>query len=157
MSRYMDPITDFGFKKLFGDEATMDITMSFLSAVLELQPPLLELSFPNREQLLETSVGRGSVYDLLCRDAVGNQYLIEMQKSRLAYIKDRMVYYSTFPIAGRIEALLLLLSQKLGPVPIDLETAISDLDDPSRIQALLVQLMNINDWEPLRALLLPPH
>jgi len=101
MSRFMDVTTDFGFKKLFGDEANIDVTMNLLNTVLEPQPPAVMLSFANPEQLPESGDQRIGVYDLLCRDAAGNRFLVEMQKSRLAFIKDRMVYYSTFPIAAQ--------------------------------------------------------
>jgi len=101
MSRFMDVTTDFGFKKLFGDEANIDVTMNLLNTVLELQPPMVELSFANPEQLPESSDQRVGIYDLFCRDAAGNRYLVEMQKSRLAFIKDRMAYYSTFPITAQ--------------------------------------------------------
>lgn len=101
MSRFMDPTTDFGFKKLFGDEANKDLTMSFLNDLLELDSPLVDLGFANLEQLPETPEKRIGIFDLLCHDAEGNSYLVEMQKSRIAYISDRMVYYSTFPIAGQ--------------------------------------------------------
>jgi len=101
MSRFMDVTTDFGFKKLFGDEANIDVTMDLLNTVLEPQPPAVMLSFANPEQLPESGDQRIGVYDLLCRDAAGNRFLVEMQKSRLAFIKDRMVYYSTFPIAAQ--------------------------------------------------------
>jgi hypothetical protein len=97
----MDPTTDFGFKKLFGDEANKDLTMSFLNDLLELDPPLVDLSFANPEQLPETSEQRIGIYDLLCRDLAGNEYLVEMQKSKLTFAKDRMVYYSSFPIASQ--------------------------------------------------------
>ncbi|MCL4706484.1 PD-(D/E)XK nuclease family transposase [bacterium] len=45
MSRYLDPTTDFGFKKLFGEEANKDIIMSFINEVLELRTPVQELRF----------------------------------------------------------------------------------------------------------------
>lgn len=35
MSRFIDPTTDFGFKKIFGDEANKDIIMRFINEVLE--------------------------------------------------------------------------------------------------------------------------
>ncbi len=99
MSRYIDPTTDFGFKKLFGEEANKDIIMSFITDVLELQTPLADLRFLNKEQLPEIIERRAGVYDLFCIDQRGNHFIVEMQKSPIAYIKDRMVYYSTFPIA----------------------------------------------------------
>ncbi|MEK7729589.1 MAG: PD-(D/E)XK nuclease family transposase [candidate division KSB1 bacterium] len=101
MSRFMDVTTDFGFKKLFGDEANIDVTMHLINAVLEIEPPIVELRFANPAQLPESSDQRVGIYDLFCRDAAGNRYLVEMQKSRLAFIKDRMLYYSSFPLAAQ--------------------------------------------------------
>lgn len=101
MSRFMDVTTDFGFKKLFGEAANLDLTMHLVNTVLALEPPIVELRFANTEQLPESVDQRVGVYDLLCRDAADNGYLVEMQKSRQAYIKDRMVYYSTFPLAAQ--------------------------------------------------------
>jgi hypothetical protein len=97
MSRYIDPTTDFGFKKLFGNEANKDIIMSFITDVLELQTPLADLRFLDKEQLPEIIEHRSGVYDLFCTDQQGKHYIIEMQRSLIAYTKDRMVYYSTFP------------------------------------------------------------
>jgi len=101
MPEFMDPTTDFGFKKLFGDEANADLTISFLNDLLELNPPLVDLRFANLEQLPEAPEQRIGVYDLLCRDGNGNEYLVEMQKGRIANLEDRMVFYSTFLIAGQ--------------------------------------------------------
>jgi hypothetical protein len=101
MSRYMDPTTDFGFKKLFGEEANKDIIISFITDVLELEAPLLDIQILDKEQLPEAEGERIGIYDLFCQDVDGNRFIVEMQKSRLAYVKDRMIYYSTFPIAAQ--------------------------------------------------------
>jgi len=101
MSKYMDPTTDFGFKKLFGEPANKDLTASLITDVLELQTPLLEVRLLDKEQLPDSEEERAGIYDLYCHDAGGNHFLVEMQKSRLAYVKDRMLYYSTFPIASQ--------------------------------------------------------
>jgi len=101
MPEFMDPTTDFGFKKLFGDEANKDLTISFLNDLLELDPPLVDLSFANLEQLPEAPEQRIGIYDLLCRDSRGNQYLVEMQKGRITNLKERLVYYSSFPITAQ--------------------------------------------------------
>jgi hypothetical protein len=34
MSRYINPYTDFGFKKLFGEEASKDLLADFLNTLL---------------------------------------------------------------------------------------------------------------------------
>jgi hypothetical protein len=35
MSKYLNPYTDFGFKKLFGTELNKDLLISFLNALFE--------------------------------------------------------------------------------------------------------------------------
>ena len=101
MPRFMDPTTDFGFKKLFGEEANKDIIISIITDVLELKTQLLDIQFLDKEQLPPSSEERVGIYDIFCKDVEGNRFVVEMQKSRLAYVKDRMVYYSTFPIAAQ--------------------------------------------------------
>ncbi|MEK7728428.1 MAG: PD-(D/E)XK nuclease family transposase [candidate division KSB1 bacterium] len=101
MSRYIDPTTDFGFKKLFGEVANKEIIADFISVTLELEAPLLEINFSNPAQLAESERERHNVIDIFCQDEDGNHFVVEMQKSRLAYIKDRMLYYATFPLAGQ--------------------------------------------------------
>jgi predicted transposase YdaD len=52
---------------------------------------------------------------------------------------------------GQIETMLLLFSQKLGPVPNDIETMIRALKDQERIQTILTRFMDITDWESLKS------
>jgi hypothetical protein len=99
MSRYLDPTTDFGFKKIFAEEANKDILASFITDVLELTTPLVDLRFLGKDQLPENIERRAAVYDIYCTDRDGNHFIVEMQKSPIAYIKDRMIYYSTFPLS----------------------------------------------------------
>jgi hypothetical protein len=35
MSKYINPYTDFGFKKLFGEEANDDLLIDFLNQLLQ--------------------------------------------------------------------------------------------------------------------------
>lgn len=98
ITRYIDPTTDFGFKKLFGNKANKEITTSFLSDVLALETSLRDIHFEDKEQSPETRYDRAGIFDIYCTDDKGRHVLVEMQKSQVAYIQDRMVYYSTFPI-----------------------------------------------------------
>ncbi len=103
MSRYIDPTTDFGFKKLFGEESNKDLLMSFLEDVLELEKPLQSVTLLDKEQLPDTSIKRIGVYDVFCEDKDGNRFIVEMQKDKMIFIKDRMIYYSTFPISDQAQ------------------------------------------------------
>jgi predicted transposase/invertase (TIGR01784 family) len=41
---------------------------------------------------------RKAIFDIYCENEKGEKFLVEMQKSKQAYFKDRSVYYSSFPI-----------------------------------------------------------
>jgi len=64
MTRYINPYTDFGFKKLFGEEANKDLLIDFLNAVLPEKHRVKTLTFRNLEQLGITVADRRAVYDI---------------------------------------------------------------------------------------------
>ncbi|MEZ4863891.1 MAG: Rpn family recombination-promoting nuclease/putative transposase [Caldilineaceae bacterium] len=99
MARYIDPKTDFGFKRLFAQEESKDILRQFLFDVLALQHPIQELSYIPNEQLPPTADERIGVYDVYCTDVIGQRFIVEMQRGSQTFIRDRVLYYSTFPIA----------------------------------------------------------
>lgn len=98
MARYIDPKTDFGFKRLFGQEDSKDILKQFLFDVLALPYPIQELTYIPPEQLPATADERMGVYDVYCTDVVGQRFIVEMQRGWQTFIRDRVLYYSTFPI-----------------------------------------------------------
>jgi len=98
-AKYLNPFTDFGFKKLFGEEANKDILIDFLNALLhDEQPPIVELSFIKTEQLGSQALDRRAIFDLYCINERGERFIVELQKSKQTYFKDRSLYYATFPI-----------------------------------------------------------
>ena len=98
MARYIDPKTDFGFKRLFAQEESKDILRQFLFDVLDLTHPVQELTYIPNEQLPQTADERVGVYDVYCTDVVGHRFIVEMQRGYQTFIRDRVLYYSTFPI-----------------------------------------------------------
>ncbi len=95
---YFDPTTDYGFKKLFGEEVNKDLLMDFLNSMLPKIHEIKTLNFQKTEQLPDHQDDRKTVYDILCEDVNGEKFIVEMQKSRLTYMMDRSIYYTTFPI-----------------------------------------------------------
>lgn len=98
ISKYLNPYTDFGFKKLFGEEGSKDLLVDFLNQLLPPQHQIAELSFKNVENMSETLEQRKSVFDIYCQSASGERFIVEMQKASIKYFKDRSLFYSTFPI-----------------------------------------------------------
>ena len=96
--RYINPYTDFGFKKLFGTELNKDLLISFLNALLNGEQEITNLTYLNGEHLGDGYGDRRAVFDVYCQLADGKKFIVEMQKAEQAYFKDRSIYYSTFPI-----------------------------------------------------------
>ena len=103
LSTYINPFTDFGFKRLFGEEANKDLLLDFLNELLPLDSPITELTFKSPEQMGDTQKDRRAVYDIYCQTADKTYFIVEMQKAFQTYFKDRTVFYSTFPIRSQAQ------------------------------------------------------
>lgn len=102
-AKYINPFTDFGFKKIFGEEASKPLLLDFLNALLPEQNKIVDLSFKNTEQLGLTDADRKAVYDIYCENEKGEKFIVELQKAKQNYFKERTIYYSTFPIREQAE------------------------------------------------------
>ncbi|WP_300181290.1 Rpn family recombination-promoting nuclease/putative transposase [uncultured Aliivibrio sp.] len=97
--KYLNPFTDFGFKKLFGSEANKTILIDFLNTLLEgEESTIVDLTFISNEQLGKQIVDRRAVFDIYCENEKGEKFIVELQKSKQNFFKDRSVFYSSFPI-----------------------------------------------------------
>ena len=102
--KYINPFTDFGFKRLFGEEPNKDLLLDFLNELLrDQQGKIIDLTYFKTEQLGKTELDRKAIFDLYCENEKGEKFIVEMQKSKQNFFKDRSVYYSTFPIQEQAE------------------------------------------------------
>jgi predicted transposase/invertase (TIGR01784 family) len=104
--KYVNPYTDFGFKKLFGTELNKDLLISLLNALFDRsaqQSPgepkqvVKDLRYLPTEKL-ESYGERRAVFDVYCEGENGEKFIVEMQKASQDFFKDRSVFYSAFPI-----------------------------------------------------------
>ena len=102
-AKYINPFTDFGFKKIFGEEASKPLLLDFLNALLPEIDRIAKLSFKNNEQLGQTEFDRKAIYDIYCENEHGEKFIVELQKVKQNYFKERTIYYSTFPIQEQAE------------------------------------------------------
>ena len=102
-AKYINPYTDFGFKKIFGEEASKPQLIDFLNALLPEQNKIVDLNFKNTEQLGLTDLDRKAVYNIYCENDKGEKFIVELQKAKQNYFKERTIYYSTFPIREQAE------------------------------------------------------
>ena len=96
--RYINPYTDFGFKKLFGTEMNKELLISFINSLLHGREQIKKLTYLNTEHLGTSEADRRAVFDVYCENEFGEKFLVEMQRGEQQFFKDRSLYYATFPI-----------------------------------------------------------
>ncbi len=96
--KYVNPLTDFGFKKLFGSEPNKDLLIDFLNLFLPQRHTIKNLTYTQNEHLGETLLDRKAIFDIYCESVTGEKFIVEVQKAKQAHFKDRSIYYSTFPV-----------------------------------------------------------
>ena len=97
--RYVNFFTDYGFKRLFGQEPNKDLLQDFLNELLrDEQGSIVNLTYLKDENLGNTALDRKAIFDLYCENERGEKFIVELQKAKQDFFKDRSVYYSTFPI-----------------------------------------------------------
>ena len=97
--RYVNPFTDFGFKKLFGEEPNKELLLDFLNELLsDREGRIVEINYLQNEHLDGSELDRKAVFDLYCQNEKGEKFIVELQKAKQRFFKDRTLYYTTFPI-----------------------------------------------------------
>ena len=97
--KYINPYTDFGFKKLFGTEMNKDLLISFLNALFNgSKKEIDDVQYLNDENLVDVYSDRRSIFYVYCMAKDGSRFIVEMQKAEQVYFKDRSVNYATTPI-----------------------------------------------------------
>ena len=90
MGVFIHPLTDWGFKRIFGDK---ELLIDFLNSLLEGERVITDLSYLNTEAQPDEIDGRKTVYDLYCETDTGEYIIVEMQNRRQTCFKDRALYY----------------------------------------------------------------
>ena len=96
--RYINPLTDFGFKKLFGTEPNKELLIDFLNLLLPLQHQIAKLKYIKNEHLGANELDRKAIFDIYCESQQGEKFIVEVKKAKQNYFKDRSIYYASFPV-----------------------------------------------------------
>jgi predicted transposase/invertase (TIGR01784 family) len=96
--RYISLLTDFGFKRVFGTEPNKRLLIDFLNTLLPDHHHIQDLTFKNNENLGNTQIDRKAIFDIYCQGINGDRFIVEIQKAKQNFFKDRSIYYATFPI-----------------------------------------------------------
>ena len=99
-NRYINLLTDYGFKRVFGDEEVMT---AFLTDLLQPKSPISKITFLDKELDGLSQYERGVVYDLLCRTEDGGEFIVEMQNRSQPHFADRILYYLSRSLSSQVE------------------------------------------------------
>ena len=92
--RFVDPKTDFAFKRIFGSEDSKAALISFINASLELAGDRLveTVEIKNPYQTRDLPIDKHSIVDIACTDKSGIRYLVEMQVDNVKGFANRMLF-----------------------------------------------------------------
>lgn len=96
--KYINLLTDFGFKRVFGTEPNKQLLIDFLNTLLPQQHRIQSVTYKQTEHLGNTPIDRKAIFDIYCQAENGDRFIVEIQKAKQNFFKDRSVYYATFPI-----------------------------------------------------------
>jgi len=91
--KYINPVSDFGFKFLFGSVSNKELLISLLNSIFRGRKIIRDLIFNKNEHVGDTDKIGGVVFDLSCTGGNGEKFVIEVQRSSHVNFKRRMLYY----------------------------------------------------------------
>ena len=103
MGKFINPFTDFGFHRIFGQEVHKELLIDFLNQLLKDERHIIDITFLNPIQQPETIEDRGVIFDIHCRDDKGGWFVVEMQNGAQLYFYDRGIYYLSRAISNQGE------------------------------------------------------
>jgi len=91
---FAEPKTDFAFKRIFRSEEHKDVLVAFLNDMLDLDErhrvTAVELLPPEQRPAVDEL--KLSIVDVMCTDARGVRYVVEMQVLQVEGFEKRVVY-----------------------------------------------------------------
>jgi predicted transposase/invertase (TIGR01784 family) len=93
--KYIDLMTDFGFKRIFCTDPNRDLLIAFLNEVFRGRKHIVDLVYNKNEHTGDTIYEGGAIFDLLCTGKDGERFIIEVQRGRQENFKQRALFYTS--------------------------------------------------------------
>ena len=89
-TNYIDPKSDFAFKKLFGKPRNKELLIALINAVIgkQLHSPVVSVTLIERNLDPEIRTKKESYIDVMCEDQDGCKYVVEMVRHEVAHMKS---------------------------------------------------------------------
>jgi predicted transposase/invertase (TIGR01784 family) len=103
MGKFINPFTDIGFKRIFGQEFSKPLLIDFLNNLLHGERHITNVKLLDKELPAEFQEGRTIIYDVYCETETGEKIIVEMQNRLQSNFKARTLYYAAEAIARQGE------------------------------------------------------
>lgn len=103
MARFINPFTDVGFKRIFGQEISKPLIIDFLNSLPVSDDKITNIRFLDKEQpaLFDDDSSLG--YDVYCETEKKENIIVKMQNKSQPFFKNRSIYYVSEAIARQGE------------------------------------------------------
>jgi hypothetical protein len=108
--KYINPLTDFGFKKLFGEEVNKDLLIDFLNSLLPKKHTVKDLKYQQNEHLPSTEYDRKAIFDLFCESASGEKFIVEIQRAKQIILKTEAFFMPLFLFNHKVKEVIGILN-----------------------------------------------
>ena len=93
--RYVDLLSDAGFKAVFADQENRELLRQTINLLLPEENAVEEITqYLDREQEQDFIGGKRTYYDLVCKGRDGKRFIVELQKEPQVAFFERCVFYS---------------------------------------------------------------
>ncbi len=99
--RYIDPTSDFGFKRIFASEPNKDILVAFVNEFFKGRKTIVDLVYDKNEFVGDIEEMGAVILDLTCIASNGERFVIEVQRTLQANLKRRILYYASKLVADQ--------------------------------------------------------
>ena len=103
MGKFINPFTDVGFKRIFGQEVSKPLLLDFLNQLLSGERIIVDLQFLDKELPSAYEGDRSTIYDIYCQTDSGEYIIVEMQNRYQHTFKQRSIYYAAQSIVRQGE------------------------------------------------------
>jgi len=69
-----------------------------LNELIKEQGKITDITYLHNEHLGTSVADRKAIFDIYCENEKGEKFIVELQKAKQNFFKDRSIFYSTFPI-----------------------------------------------------------
>ena len=100
--KYIDPMVDYGFKKIFKESGKKQLIIRPLNAIFGLD--IADIDIRESEQLGLTEQERKSTFDMHCETKDGLSFIIEVQLADQPYFMERAIFYTSRTISHKAQS-----------------------------------------------------